>query len=86
MRRASAPLLALVLATAASLLLARMPFATDESELTYDEAPEDATIEIDEDGVLYAHVLDASHPGEVVADARRLQRELLSRILAAVER
>jgi multicomponent Na+:H+ antiporter subunit E len=48
-------------------------------------APGELVIEIDDEGVLYAHVLDASHPEEVVADARQLQRQLLSRMLAAFE-
>jgi multicomponent Na+:H+ antiporter subunit E len=49
-------------------------------------APGELVIEIDKEGVMYAHVLDATHPGDVVAGARRLQRELLSRILSAFGR
>ena len=49
-------------------------------------APGELVIEIDQEGVMYAHVLDATHPDDVVADARRLQRQLLSRMLAAFGR
>jgi multicomponent Na+:H+ antiporter subunit E len=49
-------------------------------------APGELVIEIDEDGVMYTHVLDATHPDDVVADARRLQHQLLSRILDVFER
>ena len=42
--------------------------------------PGELVIEIDDEGIMYTHVLDATHADEQVADAQRVRRDLLSRI------
>jgi multicomponent Na+:H+ antiporter subunit E len=42
--------------------------------------PGEMVVEIDEAGVMYTHVLDASDPDDRVANAQRKRRELLRRI------
>jgi multicomponent Na+:H+ antiporter subunit E len=49
-------------------------------------APGELVVEIDEHGVMYTHVLDATQSDVDVADARRLQHQLLNQILAVFER
>jgi multicomponent Na+:H+ antiporter subunit E len=43
-------------------------------------APGEMVIEIDDQGVLYTHCLDATHSQEYIFEAQRLRRELLRRI------
>ncbi len=43
-------------------------------------APGELVVEIDAQGVLYTHTLDATHAAETIAEAQRLRAELLSRI------
>jgi len=42
--------------------------------------PGELVVEVDEEGVLYTHVLDVSRAGEQVAAAQRLRQELLCKI------
>lgn len=42
--------------------------------------PGEMVVEIDEAGVMYTHMLDASNPDERVAEAQQMRRDLLSRI------
>ncbi|WP_420630871.1 Na+/H+ antiporter subunit E [Candidatus Leptofilum sp.] len=42
--------------------------------------PGEMVVEIDEDGIMYTHMLDASNPDEQVEAAQRTRRDLLSRI------
>lgn len=43
-------------------------------------APGEMVVEIDEEGVMYTHALDATHAAEYVAEAQRLRSELLRKI------
>lgn len=43
-------------------------------------APGELVVEIDEQGVMYTHTLDATRAAEYVAEAQELRRELLRRI------
>ena len=43
-------------------------------------APGELVVEIDDDGVMYTHALDASRPTEYVAEAQGLRRKLLRKI------
>jgi multicomponent Na+:H+ antiporter subunit E len=43
-------------------------------------APGEMVVEIGEDGVMYAHALDATQAAEYVTEAQRLRRELLREI------
>ena len=43
-------------------------------------APGEMVIEIDEQGVMYTHMLDTSQAAESVAEAQRLRRDLLRKI------
>jgi multicomponent Na+:H+ antiporter subunit E len=43
-------------------------------------APGEMVTDIDREGVMYAHTLDATHAAEYVAEAQRLRREMLSKI------
>jgi multicomponent Na+:H+ antiporter subunit E len=43
-------------------------------------APGELVVEIDEDGVMYTHALDATQAAEYVAEAQQLRRELLRKI------
>jgi multicomponent Na+:H+ antiporter subunit E len=43
--------------------------------------PGELVLEIDDDGVMYAHVLDASEPESHLLAAQRLRRDLLSKML-----
>jgi multicomponent Na+:H+ antiporter subunit E len=45
-------------------------------------APGEMVVEIDGQGTLYTHCLDATHSEEYIFEAQRLRRELLRRILA----
>jgi multicomponent Na+:H+ antiporter subunit E len=45
-------------------------------------APGEMVVEIDEEGVMYTHALDATHAAEYVAEAQRLRSELLSKIFS----
>ena len=45
-------------------------------------APGEMVVEIDEQGTLYTHCLDATHSEEFIFEAQRLRRELLRRIFA----
>lgn len=44
--------------------------------------PGELVVEIDEAGIMYTHMLDASNPDEMVAEAQQMRRDLLSRIFA----
>lgn len=44
--------------------------------------PGEMVVEIDEEGVMYTHVLDVSDADERVAEAQQVRRDLLSRIFA----
>jgi len=43
-------------------------------------APGEMVVEIDKDGVMYTHALDATHAAEYVAEAQQLRRDLLGKI------
>jgi multicomponent Na+:H+ antiporter subunit E len=45
-------------------------------------APGELVLEIDEEGVMYTHVLDAADADAHLREAQRLRRDLLSRILS----
>ena len=42
--------------------------------------PGEMVVEIDDDGIMYTHMLDASNPDKQVAAAQQTRRDLLSRI------
>lgn len=44
--------------------------------------PGELVVEIDDQGVMYTHSLDATHKAEQVENAQRMRRELLNKILA----
>jgi multicomponent Na+:H+ antiporter subunit E len=44
--------------------------------------PGELVVEIDDDGVMYTHSLDASRAAEQVENAQKMRRELLAKILA----
>jgi multicomponent Na+:H+ antiporter subunit E len=45
-------------------------------------APGELVVEIDDNGVMYTHVLDASHSPEYKEQAQKLRRDLLQRIFS----
>jgi multicomponent Na+:H+ antiporter subunit E len=44
--------------------------------------PGEMVVEIDDDGIMYTHMLDARNPDKQVAEAQAIRRDLLSRIFA----
>jgi multicomponent Na+:H+ antiporter subunit E len=44
-------------------------------------SPGELMVEIDEDGVMYTHVLDATHSSDYKEQAQHMRRELLSKII-----
>ena len=44
-------------------------------------APGELVVEIDEDGVMYTHILDVTHSSEYKDQAQLIRRDLLSKII-----
>ena len=56
-------------------------FATALSAHALSVSPGEVVVEIDEDGVMYTHVLDVTHSSEYKEQAQLMRRELLSKII-----
>lgn len=56
-------------------------FATALSAHAISVSPGELMVEVDEDGVMYTHVLDVTHSSEYKEQAQQMRRELLSKII-----
>lgn len=56
-------------------------FGTALSAHAISVSPGELMVEVDEDGVMYTHVLDVTHSSEYKEQAQQMRRELLSKII-----